>query len=136
MNNMYPYLPNYIGPSMQIQKVNGEESAKNYPMGPNSSAILLDANDPLIWVVVTDASGYKTINPFTITPYIPEQPVTTADLSDKIGSIIDRLDKIEERMSYHGQSNYGSSRENKSGNAGTQSNGRNGKSFAESTSSN
>lgn len=126
MNNVYPYLSNYMGPQMEIQKVNGEESARNYPIGPNSSVILLDAVNPLIWVVVTDSSGYKTINPFTITPYIPETPVTAADLKDQIGSIIDRLDKIEERMSYRGQSNNGPARENKPGNARAQSNDRNG----------
>lgn len=125
-----PYLPNYLNtglsPQMEIQKVSGEESAKAFPIGPNSSVILLDANNPLIWVVTTDSSGYKTVNPFTITPYIPKQPVTTDDLKDQLGSIVTRLEKIEERMSSYGQSNNGSFRKDKPGNAGTQSNDRNG----------
>ena len=99
--NPFSYFP---APQMEIQKVSGEESARSFPMGPNSSVILLDTLNPLIWVVVTDSSGYKTVSPFTITPYIPEQPVTAADLKDQIGTIIDRLEKIEERMNANAQS--------------------------------
>ena len=135
MVNTQPFMQNYFpAPQMEIQKVSGEESARAYPMGPNSSVILLDTLNPLIWVVVTDSSGYKTVSPFTITPYIPEQPVTTADLKDEIGTIINRLEKIEERMNQNVQSNNGVAWENEPGNARTQPNAGNGKSFSKSNS--
>lgn len=110
---------------IEIQKVMGEESARNYPLAPNSSIILLDANNPLIWVVTTDASGYKTVNPFTITPYTPEKPLSQADINDQLEKVNARLDKLEERMHKYGQSYYGSSWKNKSGNAGNSTNVRN-----------
>lgn len=131
--NQNPLLQGYFpSPQMEIQKVSGEESARAFPMGPNSSVILLDTLNPIIWVVVTDSSGYKTVSPFTITPYIPEQPVTAADLKDQIGTIINRLEKIEERMNANVQSNNGTSWENESNNARTQPNVGNGKSFSKS----
>ena len=134
-NNLFrnPYLPNLpqtYAPQMEIQKVNGEESTKAYSIGPNSSVILLDTNDPLIWVVTTDASGYKTIKPFTITPYIPDEPIKADEIKSQIDSISDRLNKLEEvvnRESYHEPS-----WKNKPGNANSFSNGRNGQGGAKS----
>ena len=91
-------------PTMEIPKVNGEESARAFNIGPNSSVILMDNDKPLIWVVVTDASGFKTVTPFTITPYTPEQPVNAETLKGEMESISDRLTRLEERMNscrYH-----------------------------------
>ena len=131
MYNPYPMLNNYgYFPQREIDKVNGREGANAYPIGPNSSAIVLDANDPLIWVITTDASAYKTLTPFSITPYIPEQPVTTSDLKDQLTVMMDRLDKIEERMNANVQPNNVSAWQSKPGNAGNQSNARNGQSFS------
>ena len=141
MYNPYsnPYMQNYISqpaPQMEILKANGEEGVNAFPMAPNSSAIFLDTKEPLIWVAVTDSAGYKTVNGFSITPYIPEQPVTPADLKTEIGSIIERLDKIEERMSQHAQSNNGSSWQSKSDASRIQPNVRDGKGFSKSNGGN
>ena len=74
--------------SQQIVQVNGRNGADAFTMQPNSSAILMDANDPLIWVCVTDGAGYKTVTPYKVEPYIPPKPV---DLND----ILYRLEKLE-----------------------------------------
>ena len=44
-------------PQMQVTKVNGEGGANAFSMGPNSSAILLDASGTMIWAVTTDGAG-------------------------------------------------------------------------------
>ena len=137
-NQQNSLLPNYLynpAPQMEIQKVNGEESARAFPIGPNSSVILLDTNEPIIWVIVTDSSGYKTVSPFTITPYIPEKPITTSDLNDTLVSVLDRLQKIEERMNLNVQPNNGNAWENKPSNARTQPNAGDGKGFTKSNGS-
>ena len=136
-NLQNPLMQSYFpAPQMEIQKVSGEESARSFPMGPNSSVILLDTLNPIIWVVVTDSSGYKTVSPFTITPYIPEQPVTAADLKDQIGMILNRLEKIEEKVNQNAQPNNGPAGENESSNARTQPNAWNGKGVSKSNGSN
>lgn len=114
MNNMYPmnplggynpYLaqtvPNQFvptvpqqGPRMEIQRVNGRESALSFAMGPNSSVVLVDNLEPKIWVVTTDSSGYKAVKGFLITP--DEEPETATD--DPIKALSDRIDKLEKRM--------------------------------------
>lgn len=52
-----------------VVTVNGENGAQAYPMAPNSSALLLDESQPLVWLVKTDGAGYKTVSAFNITPY-------------------------------------------------------------------
>ena len=79
------------GYGQQIIQVTGEEGARTYQMPPNSSALLLDSNDPIVWVVQTDGAGYKSIRPFKIEPYTPPTPVNLND-------ILDRLERIEEKI--------------------------------------
>ena len=137
-----PYIPQFSIPSflpqaplqqVEIQKVTGEESARAYPLAPNSSIILLDSNNPLIWVVTTDASGYKTVNPFTITPYTPEKAPSAEDINERLKVINDRLEKLEERTRRYGQSNNGSTWKGKPGNSNNFSNVRNGQGIQESS---
>lgn len=56
-------------PRMEVVKVNGEGGARAFPMGPNSSALLLDISGTLVWAVTTDGAGYKTVAPFDIAPH-------------------------------------------------------------------
>lgn len=84
-----------ILPHMDITKVTGKKGAEKFEMGPNSSALLLDLNDPLVWFVSTDGAGYKTILPYKITPYEPDPEPDVMSLFNKLNQ---RLTSIEERM--------------------------------------
>ena len=64
----YPMQPNQM-PKQEVIKVNGENGARAYPIGANSSALLLDESGVLIWLVVTDGAGYKTVTAYDITPH-------------------------------------------------------------------
>ena len=70
-----PYV-NYVNtnsyfrpPAYEVVKVHGREGANAFQMGPNSSILLLDENDPIVWLAKTDGAGYKTVTPFRIAPY-------------------------------------------------------------------
>ena len=41
-------------PMQQVVRVNGENGAKAYQMGANSSALLLDESGLLVWLVTAD----------------------------------------------------------------------------------
>lgn len=53
----------------EVTKVNGENGARAYSIGPNSSALLLDSSGRLVWLVTTDGAGYKTVAPYDINPH-------------------------------------------------------------------
>jgi hypothetical protein len=82
---MNPYqVPAAPAPQMQVVKVNGEGGANAYSMGPNSSAILLDASGTMIWAVTTDGAGYKTVVPYDITPHKSQEAITYEGLESRI----------------------------------------------------
>ena len=73
-----PYINPYAGyqqnpyqqqPKQEVVKVNGENGARAFPIGANSSAILLDESGQLVWLVTTDGAGYKTVMPYDISPH-------------------------------------------------------------------
>ncbi len=129
--NYQPVIPAQ-GPHMEIQRVNGKESAYAYSIGPNSSVILVDNLAPKIWIVTTDSSGYKAITGFKIIPDDEEsaEPIQIEETkSDEdpeyIKKLIERIDKLEERIESYGQSNSEPSWQSKSVNGNAQPNDRN-----------
>ena len=56
-------------PSQQVVKVNGENGARIFQMGANSSALLLDESGLMVWLVTSDGAGYKTVSAYDIKPH-------------------------------------------------------------------
>lgn len=83
-NNMFSMAPHY-----EIIRVNGEAGAKNFRMGPNSNALLLDNTAPRVWLAQTDGTGYLTVEPFKI---MPEQQAEQIDLNN----LVARVAQLEE----------------------------------------
>lgn len=84
---MQPQIPQ-VQPSVQIVKVNGENGARSYQMGANSSALLLDESGLMVWLVTSDGAGYKTVSAYDITPH---QAAPAPDY----GSLESRIEKLE-----------------------------------------
>ena len=59
----------------QVTRVNGRNGADAFRMAPNSSILLMDENDPIVWLKQTDGAGYATVTPYTVTPYQAAAPV-------------------------------------------------------------
>lgn len=57
--------PQIAEQAQQIQYVNGIESARQYQLPPNSSVILMDANEAVFYTKQTDASGYGVVKSYT-----------------------------------------------------------------------
>ena len=72
----------------QVVRVNGENGAKAYSIGANSSALLLDESGLMVWLVTSDGAGYKTVSAYDITPH---QDAPKPDYS----SLESRIQKLE-----------------------------------------
>ena len=86
---MYYYPQNYPQKT-EIIRVNGRNGGEMYQMAPNSEALLLDTSAAIIWLAQTDGAGYKTLTPYTITPYQPEPEIDVKSLNDRLT----RLEKM------------------------------------------
>ena len=97
-----PYLgaqqPYRQAPRQEVIKVNGENGARAFPMGANSSALLLDESGVIVWLVTTDGAGYKSVSPFDITPH---EAAPVADYS----TLDARITRLEEMISNANTSN-------------------------------
>ena len=98
MNFQNPYLNPYAMPQIQpavqpvqVVRVNGENGARAYTIGANSSALLLDESGLMVWLVTSDGAGYKTVSAYDITPH---QAAPAPDF----GSLEGRIKRLEELM--------------------------------------
>ena len=79
MNFQNPYLNPFVYQQIpqqmamqqptQVVKVNGENGARAYNLGANSSALLLDESGLMVWLVTSDGAGYRTVSAYDITPH-------------------------------------------------------------------
>ena len=76
-------------PTSQVVRVNGENGARSYQMGANSSALLLDESGLMVWLVTSDGAGYKTVSPYDIVPH-------KAEPQPDYGSLESRIQRLEE----------------------------------------
>lgn len=68
----------------QITRVNGRNGADALRLAPNSSILLMDENDPIVWLKVTDGAGYATVTPYSIAPYQAAIPVDVNSLEERV----------------------------------------------------
>ena len=71
----------------QIIKVHGRNGADMYHMTPNSSVLLLDELDPIVYLAQTDGAGYKTITAYDIQLHQELPPVDTRSLEQRIAKL-------------------------------------------------
>ena len=90
----------------EIIRVNGRNGAEAFNLPPNSSVMLLDETAPIVWLAQTDGAGYKTLTPYSITPYQAQQPVD-------LNSLEERIKRLEEKVNE--QSDVTSVKSKKSG---------------------
>jgi hypothetical protein len=76
---------------VEIVRVNGENGARAYQLPPNSNTLLLDESAPLVWLVQTDGAGYKTVSPYTITPYQAQPSPDYGELEERIRRLEDLI---------------------------------------------
>lgn len=84
-----PYMPGYQPQAQheEVTKVNGENGARSYQIGANSSALLLDESGLLVWLVTTDGAGYKTVSPYDISPHQTAPSPDFTSLEERIARL-------------------------------------------------
>ena len=105
--NPYQGMMQQAATQMQVTKVNGAGGANAYSMGPNSSALLLDASGTMIWAVTTDGAGYKTVAAYDIIPHKSEEAISYEGLESRIKRLEDMINdrpvKADKRDDYEGK---------------------------------
>ena len=79
---------------VQVVRVNGENGAKAYNIGANSSALLLDESGLMVWLVTSDGAGYKTVTAYDITPHQTEPKIDYSSIENRLQTVEKRLEEI------------------------------------------
>lgn len=82
-----PTMQRWNLPHYETPLLNGRADANNFNMGPNSSIILPDANEDIVWWIRTDNMGNKTITPWDIAPHQDPKPVDLNALEARLSNI-------------------------------------------------
>ena len=95
-NNMFPrFGPNGYGtsilPHFELIKVKGEASARNFRMGPNSDALLLDETEPILYHVQTDGAGYVDVMTYDLIPHVTAPQIDINQLAQRVAQLEDTL---------------------------------------------
>ena len=83
-----PQAQTQVLPQTQVVRVSGENGAKAYQMGANSSALLLDESGSMVFLKTTDGAGFPTVSAYDITPH------KTVPVPD-YGSLESRIERLE-----------------------------------------
>lgn len=89
-------------PPQEVMKVNGRNGANALNLAPNSSLLASDLTQPIVWFIVTDGAGYKTVTPYSITPFDEEKE--EFNMNDLVLSLDERISNLE-RMVLNNESN-------------------------------
>lgn len=97
--NPYGYgqiAPQYVpqqpaAPAQQVVRVSGENGARAYAIGANSSALLLDESGTMVWLVTSDGAGYRTVAPYDIAPHKAEAAVDYSDLESRVRKLEEKI---------------------------------------------
>lgn len=78
-------------PPQTVTQVNGKASVDALKMSPNSSVLLMDTTDPIVWLCTSDGIGNVTSVAYDITPHKEEPPVDVNSLESRIETIENTL---------------------------------------------
>ena len=84
-----------ILPPQQILQANGKASIDMIRMSPNSSVLIADTTQPIVWKCVSDGLGNVSSKAFDITPHKSEEEVEKENLNTILKNITERLEKLE-----------------------------------------
>lgn len=92
----YGYGQQFMPPAapaapQQVVRVNGENGARAYGIGANSSALLLDESGTLVWLVTSDGAGYKTVAAYDIVPHKEQPAKEYTDLETRVKRLEDMI---------------------------------------------
>ena len=86
---------NYTLPPQQILQANGKASIDAIRMSPNSSVLIADTTQPIVWKCVSDGLGNVTAEPYDITRHKTEEEVEKETTNNLLNDISERLKRLE-----------------------------------------
>ena len=75
-------------------KVKGEGGAKSIKIPPNSSCLAMDIDDPVVYLVMTDSTGYPSVEAYSI----ERIPTESEKAASAIEQVTQQLSQVVAQM--------------------------------------
>ena len=85
--NQAPQTQRWNLPHYETPLLNGRNDANNFLIGPNSSIILPDAREDIVWWIRTDNYGNKSVIPWDISLHKEVTPVDLNELQTRLANV-------------------------------------------------
>ena len=85
----------YQLPPQQILQANGKASLESLRMSPNSSVLIADSTNPIVYRCISDGLGNVTTEAYDITPHKSEEQIEKENMLVTLTQINERLQKLE-----------------------------------------
>ena len=95
MNHMTTSPQQNVLPPQQILQANGKASIDALRMSPNSSALIADSTQPVIWKCISDSLGNVSATAYDVVPHKDEAVAEKETMTKSLESITERLDRLE-----------------------------------------
>ena len=86
---------NYTLPPQQILQANGKASIDAIRMSPNSSVLIADTTEPIVWKCISDGLGNVKAEAYDITRHKTEEEVEKENTNNLLNDISERLKRLE-----------------------------------------
>lgn len=84
---MYDFNQMGMNGRMSITQVNGWGGADAFRMGPNSSILLLDQENPIVYMKTTDGGGFPSVAAYELTPLQRPKPLDANALEERLNRL-------------------------------------------------
>ena len=81
-----PSNPNAL-PQQQIIQVNGKASVDTIQLAPNSSVLVMDTSQPIVWMCVSDGVGRVTATPYDISVHKDAPSVDMTSVEKRLANV-------------------------------------------------
>ena len=85
----------------EVIKVKGEGGAKSVKIPPNSSCLAMDIDDPVVYLIMTDSTGYPSVEAYSITR-IPTESEKAAsaieNVTTTLSAVVEQMNAMAEKI--------------------------------------
>lgn len=81
----------------EVIRVKGEGGAKSIKIPPDSSCLAIDVDDPIVYLVKTDSTGYASVEAYEIKriPTESEKAASAIDnVTNALSSVVQKMDEF------------------------------------------
>lgn len=85
----------------EVIKVKGEGGAKSVKIPPNSSCLAMDIDEPIVYLIQTDSTGYPSVEAYSVTR-IPTESEKAASAIEQVtatlATVVDQMQAMSEKI--------------------------------------